>query len=240
VLNGEPSGRNTLRFGEKGMLWLELRVQTKGGYGSYAGSSPNAIDELNAILTEIRALGEIEPDMPGEIEEQIARTEQIYERDFGSASARNLRRVSINVGMIEGGNKVNLIAADSRAEIDIRIPIGVSTQTVLRHLEEMLARHEGASYRLINSAEPNWADPNHPLVRAIQDNAEQALGVRPIPAITMGGTDTRLWRLRGIPAFFYGPAAHNIAAPDEHVTVEELLGTVRVHVLSAYDYLMRA
>jgi hypothetical protein len=28
-----------------------------------------------------------------------------------------------------------------------------------------------------------------------------------------------------------------MGAPDEHVTLDDLFGTVRVHALSAYDYL---
>jgi succinyl-diaminopimelate desuccinylase len=237
LLNGEPSTASTIRTGEKGMLWLEFRVRTTGGYGPYAGSTPNAIDELNEILTELRTLSDLEPDMPGEIEEQIAVSAEIYTRDAGEATGRNLRRVSVNTGLIEGGNKVNLIAAESRAEVDIRLPIGIATQTVLHLIDEILSGHEGASYRIINRAEPNFCDPDHPLVRILQDNAEAALGIRPVPALTIGGTDTRLWRVRGIPAYYYGPTSYNIAAPDEHVTLTDLLGTVRVHVLSAFDYL---
>ena len=32
-LNGEPSSPWTLRFGEKGPLWLEFAVRTKGAHG---------------------------------------------------------------------------------------------------------------------------------------------------------------------------------------------------------------
>ena len=34
-LNGEPSSPWTLRFGEKGPLWLEFTVRTKGAHGAY-------------------------------------------------------------------------------------------------------------------------------------------------------------------------------------------------------------
>ena len=59
----------------------------------------------------------------------------------------------------------------------------------------------------------------------------------PQPITTLAGTDCRYWRHRGIPAYVYGPSPGNMGTKDEGVAVEEFLGTVRTHVLSAYDYL---
>jgi succinyl-diaminopimelate desuccinylase len=58
-----------------------------------------------------------------------------------------------------------------------------------------------------------------------------------MPGISIGGTDCRIWRAKGIPAYVYGPTPNNMGAPDEFVTLDDLLGTVHVHVLSAFDYL---
>ena len=55
--------------------------------------------------------------------------------------------------------------------------------------------------------------------------------------ISLGGTDARLWRQRGIPAYIYGVYPHGMGAADEYCDVEEFLHVVRTHVLSAYDYL---
>ena len=54
-----------------------------------------------------------------------------------------------------------------------------------------------------------------------------------------GGTDARLWRQRGIPALVHGPFPRGMAQADEHVEIEEYLHIVRMHVLSAFDYLSR-
>ena len=67
---------------------------------------------------------------------------------------------------------------------------------------------------------------------------QAARGIRPTPGVSIGGTDCRFWRERGIPAYVYGPSPNNMGAPDEYVSLDDLLGTVRVHALSAYDYLM--
>jgi succinyl-diaminopimelate desuccinylase len=54
----------------------------------------------------------------------------------------------------------------------------------------------------------------------------------------LGGTDSRLWRMRGVPALIYGPAPHNMGAPDEYVQINELIHVVKTHTLTAWDYLM--
>ena len=62
-------------------------------------------------------------------------------------------------------------------------------------------------------------------------------GFTPSPVISLGGTDARLWRQRGIPAYVYGVYPHGMGAADDYCDVEEFLHVVRTHVVSAYDYL---
>jgi succinyl-diaminopimelate desuccinylase len=77
------------------------------------------------------------------------------------------------------------------------------------------------------------------LRREPQRNVEALKGFTPIPIVSLGGTDARLWRYRNIPAYVYGPFPRGMGSTDEHVEIEEFLHIARVHVLSAYDYLMR-
>ncbi len=237
VLNAEPSTPSTIRFGEKGLIWIELNVDTKGGHGGYPQVSANAIKIASAIIGELERLTEITGDMPGEVENHIDAGQEAFDALLGDGATDNLKRVSVNIGMVEGGEKVNMIAAHSRTQIDIRCPIGVSTDQVLRQFDEIIGHYPGTTYRIINRSEPNYVDPQHEMVEILQNNAEAVRGIRPQPNISLGGTDCRLWRQRGVPAFIYGPTPYNMGAPDECVTVDDLLGTVSVHVLSAYDYL---
>jgi succinyl-diaminopimelate desuccinylase len=237
LLNGEPSTPNTVRFGEKGLIWLEMKVETKGGHGGYPQVSPNAIKRTGAIIEELESLSGIEGDMPGEVLEKIEAARADLDAMLGTGATDNLERVSVNIGMIEGGHKMNMIAAHCITQVDIRCPVGVPTDVALRRFEEILRRYEGTSYTVVNQTEPTWVDPSHPMMGIIQRNAEDARGIRPIPTISLGGTDARLWRLRGIPAFVYGPTPYNMGAPDEYALVDDLLGTAQTHVLSAYDYL---
>jgi succinyl-diaminopimelate desuccinylase len=101
----------------------------------------------------------------------------------------------------------------------------------------IVARHPGASMQVMSRQEPRFSDPAHRMVGHIIRNAEAVAGwhVRPIPSLA--GTDARLWRERGVPAFTYGTTATNVAMPDEHTDLAEWLNVVRIQALSALDYL---
>jgi succinyl-diaminopimelate desuccinylase len=240
VLNGEPSTPSTVRFGEKGPLWIEMWVRTKGSHGAYPQASANAIKIAEKIVGELEQLTDTPVNMPPDVREKIEDSRDRLDALLGAGATDNLTRVTVNIGMIDGGTKVNMTAAHCRVEVDIRCPVGVPHAVVLKRFEEILSRHEGTSYRIVGGHEPTSVDPNHEMVRIVQRNAEAVRGIRPFPNISLGGTDCRLWRARGIPAFVYGPTPYNMGAPDEYVTLDDLLGTAHVHVLSAYDYLMGA
>lgn len=237
VLNGEPSTPSAVRFGEKGILWLEMLVAARGGHGGYPQTSPNAIKETSTLLGELDELAAIESEMPREVLKRVEESREAFDARFGTGSTDNLKKVTVNAGLIEGGTKVNMIAAFCRTEIDIRCPVGMPTEFALHRFEEILQRHSGTSYKILNRTEPNYCDPDHEMVRIVQHNAQHVCGIRPSPGIGLGATDCRLWRLKGVPAIVYGPTPYNMGSCDEHVTLDDLFATVRVHVLSSLDFL---
>ena len=237
VLSGEPSTPHFVRYAEKGPLWIELNVQTTGGHGGYPQTSPSAIMVAADVLRDLQALNEIEIRASAAVLASIEESREQLESMFGPGTVDVLTHVTVSTGVIEGGDKVNMIAANCRVEVDLRTPVGVSTDELLGRIDEIVARHEGASYAVINLAESNVCEPDHELVGIIQNNAEAARGIRPMPSPGLGGTDCRLWRYRDIPAYVYGPTPYAMGAPDDHVLIDDLLATVEVHTLSAYDYL---
>jgi succinyl-diaminopimelate desuccinylase len=237
VLNGEPSTARTVRFGERGLLWLEMQVATKGGHGGYPQVSANAIKETADIIRELEELTAIEVTMPGDVREKVEAAREAFDAELGAGATDLLQRVNVNFGMIDGGTRMNMIAAHCRTEVDIRCPVGVDTGVMLRRFEKILERHIGASYSIVRRSEPNYCDPNHEMIQLVQRNAESVRGIHPVPTVGLAGTDCRLWRRKGIPAIVYGPTPHNMGAPDEYATLDDVLGTTSVHVLSAFDYL---
>lgn len=238
VLNGEPSTPWTIRFGEKGPVWLDVLVRGPGGHGAYTHMSRSAIQETADIIRKLEKLAEIEVNLPTDILTRVEDARAELDAALGAGATDVVKQVTVNIGIIQGGVKTNVIAADCRTGVDLRAPVGLSAQTLLSAFEAILAEHPNASYELFKSSEPSVCPPDHEMVRIIQRNAEAVRGIRPKPAISIGGTDCRYWRWQGIPAYVYGPVPHNMGAADEYVTLDDLYGTVRVHVLSAFDYLM--
>jgi succinyl-diaminopimelate desuccinylase len=71
--------------------------------------------------------------------------------------------------------------------------------------------------------------------RAVTDVRGEAAALN----IGSPGTDGRVFRRIGIPVAVFGPQPFNLGAPDEYITVRDYLDTVRVHALSALDFLSR-
>jgi succinyl-diaminopimelate desuccinylase len=239
LLNGEPSSPLTIRFGEKGPLWLKFTVRTKGAHGAYTHLSPSATKLAAKLILDLEDLTALEPSVPVEVADALAGAAAAIDEAQGPGAKDIVQRVTLNIGVIQGGQKVNMVPATCWFEADVRLPPGLGRDEVMAALRRILGRYPEATMEEVNYSAPSVCDPNHEMVGIVRANA-QALG-RPAPApiVSLGGTDARLWRHRGIPAFVHGPFPRGMAQADEHVEIEEYLHIVRMHVLSAFDYLSR-
>lgn len=240
VLNGEPSSPCTIRFGEKAPLWLRFTLRTPGAHGAYTHLSESATKTAARLICDLEVLAGEEVTPPGRIGEVLAASAAAADRAMGAGAAAIVQRYTVNIGTIRGGLKVNMLPGLCSFEADIRLPVGGSKAQVMARVAEILRRYPSATVEDINSSEPAACDPFHAMVGHIQANARAVSGIDPQPVISLGGTDARLWRQRGIPAYVYGPFPRGMGQKDEHVPVEEYLHVVAVHVLSAFDYLARA
>lgn len=236
-LNGEPSSPHSTRFGEKGPLWLKFRVATRGGHAAYVHTSRNAIAIAMAVMSELQTMAGQRADEPPALAAALDAAHDALERAYGTGAAKTVREVTVNFGVIRGGTKVNMIAADCEFEVDVRAPVGMAHAPLLARIDAIVARHPEVSYTIQGGSESNWCDPRSEMFGYVIANASQVSNVTPVRVVSPGGTDARLWRSRGIPAVVYGPSPDSMGAPDEHVTVDELIHVVKTHVLSAFDYL---
>lgn len=240
-LNGEPSGLNNIRFMEKGTLRMVVTVRAPGGHGGYPHLSRNPNKVMAALIGAFDQRFHLrETKLPEAVSRLLTSPEAVavIEAGFGAGAAKLVRQMTFNPGVVRGGLKVNTIPHECVAEFDLRIPVGIERDAVLAEARELCAAHE-ATLEVIeaHSYPPSMADPEHEMVRIIADNAEAATGLRPVPMSSLGGSDSRYWRYAGVPAYLFGPSPVSMGRGDEHVTEQEFLTVVRVHLLSAYDYL---
>ncbi|NJO24461.1 MAG: M20 family metallopeptidase [Sphingomonadales bacterium] len=237
LLNGEPSSPFSVRFGEKGPLWLEVTVKTPGAHGAYTHASKSATKTAMAIASELEKLGEIKPELSDNVRTAIDAGRATMDRAMGPGAGDIVDKVTLNIGTIKGGVKVNMVPSSAILEPDIRLPLGVTRQRVLAEVEKIMKAFPEATVKETNCNPPSWVDPDCEIIRIVQKNVEALRGFKPQPIVSLGGTDARLWRYRNIQACVYGPFPNGMGSIDEHVDIEDFLHIVRTHVLSAYDFL---
>ena len=238
-LNGEPSGMSTVRFGEKGPLWLEFRVRTPGAHGAYTHMSRSANRIAGELVTELSRLEGMAVPALGNLEPAIASAATMIDNEYGEGAAGIVRKVTINPGLMTGGVKVNMVAAECRMQVDIRVPNGLTAADILPKVDEIVGRYPGVTYSVLLSEAPAWTPPDTEMIDYVRQNAKRLSGMDPAPIISLGATDARLWRYKGVPAVVYGPAPRGMGSIDERVPVEEFIHIVKCHVLSAFDYLRK-
>ena len=237
-INGEPSSPYTLRFGEKGILWLRVTVRAPGAHGAYTHLSANPIKIAAKLATDLESLKDISVPYPSDLAKAILDGRQAAEKALGPGGADVMSRVSVNIGVISGGLKVNMIPRECTFELDLRIPPGLSKDDVMPYVERIVSRHSGAEVEEIRYDGPLWSPPTGEMAEIIRNNA-RLLGIDPKPIISLGGSDLKFWRERGTPSYYYGPTNHGMGTIDEYVEVEELIHLTKVHLLSAYEYLSK-
>ena len=239
LLNGEPSGAHVVRFGEKGALWLRVTVQTPGGHGAYPHVSPSAIEKAYELITDLKKLADMVIEEPEPVVSALERSREQYDLSYGEGASELARKTTINIGTIVGGSRVNMIASRCTFEVDIRLPNGAEVDQFFAAIDALKEKHS-FSYEVILLNHPNWNDPDNELAQIVTETAADITNIRPVPAVSLGNTDARLWRYKNIPAVVYGPAPRGMGSTDEHVPVEEALNIVRCHAISAALYLLRS
>ncbi|MGY6633096.1 MAG: M20/M25/M40 family metallo-hydrolase [Alkalilacustris sp.] len=239
VLNGEPSSPFTIRFAEKGNLWLRLRVETAGAHGAYVHATRSASRIAMDLVQRLEAVCDMAVPLPNALARAVAEGREATDIAMGPGAADVVPRVTLNVGVIRSGLKVNMIPSLAEVELDFRLPPGMGRDALWDRVQEIASEVPEARIEEIGHAAPSQCDPDGEMVGILQDTVAALQGHRPVPVVSLGGTDARLWRWRGIPAYVYGPFPHGMGSADEHVAIEELLHIVRSHVIAAYRYLSR-
>jgi succinyl-diaminopimelate desuccinylase len=237
LLNGEPSSPFSVRFGEKGPLWLEISVHTPGAHGAYTHASKSATKTAMAIAAALEQLGDIRPQLSDNVLSAVDAGRATMDRAMGPGAGAIVDKVTLNIGTIKGGAKVNMVPSSAALEVDIRLPLGVTKEEIMAAIGKIMAAFPEATVKEINCNLPSWVDPDCEIIRIVQQNVEALRGFRPQPIVSLGGTDARLWRYRNIQACVYGPFPHGMGSFDEHVDIEDFLHIVRTHALSACDFL---
>jgi succinyl-diaminopimelate desuccinylase len=237
MISADVGSPAVIRFGEKGLFWAEIEATGSPAHGAHVHKGVNAIDRLCDALARLRGLEQLSIDAPASVLAAIDAAKSVSEPLSGAGESDVLKRVTVNVGTIEGGVSPNLVPSKALAKVDIRVPVGLSTGDIDRFITERVGAAEGVAVRVLQRYEPNFTDPSHEIVRVVATAAEEVLAVRPVVNMRVGASDARHYRHSGIPAVIFGPTPFNMGGPDEYVLIDELMSVAKVHALAALDFL---
>jgi len=237
MLNGEPTSCELISFAEKGRVWLETEANGLGAHGAYTHMGDNAIQKMIYFLKDLEELKTLNIISPTDVARILEEGREVVDAMKGKGATDVLMGITVNFGKISGGTKINMVAEHCRAEVDIRLPQGVSTHPILQEVNERASRYKGITYKILHENDPFFTPPDHEIFTLLKRNAEAIRGGPVLLSSGIGGTDAKHFRSKNIPCAIYGPRSHSMGGPDEHITVDDLILTTKIHTVTSLDYL---
>jgi succinyl-diaminopimelate desuccinylase len=114
IVVGEPTGLR-VGYAEKGVLDVAIETRGRAAHGAMPQLGENALTKLMRIL----------------------RTLETFR---GRVAHPELGSVTINVGTLSGGSRVNVVPSRAVAEVDVRFPPPYTVEELYREVEEHLKR----------------------------------------------------------------------------------------------------
>jgi len=200
---------------QKGLVHLLVRIKGKKAHGAYPWLGINAIDIAAKIITDLK-------------KQKIH-----YKKN------RYLRQPTVNIGTINGGDKVNVVSDWCEFQLDFRFLPGTNEKHFLQNLKRTISRYSRDFKIEIQGIQaPYYINPKHPLVSHLVQ-AMRKVKVKPRISGSEGATVITFFKARNIPAIATGfgtKACAHIA--DEYARISNLYkgSQVLVEFLKNYEF----
>ncbi|MQC18161.1 MAG: M20/M25/M40 family metallo-hydrolase [Chloroflexi bacterium] len=242
--NGVSREVYSVATNEKQVCWLRLTAVGVAGHGSVAHDPENnsavtlarAIDRLARWERPVTFVAETEAwasrlsaaGILPSIDDRTALDATIRSSPPLAAMFSN----TLNVTMVESGIKANVIPARSTAVLDCRLLPGQSRDEWRQQVVDCIAdeRIEVTFHEQVEGEEEPasvpWDTELYRVIESVIHEANEEAIV--VPSMTVGGTDNRFLRARGIPAYGFAPCVLSpeeragFHGNDEFITVENL------------------
>jgi len=228
----EPTPPLNPNIGQKGLVRLHLTFTGEPGHGSlYPVKGVSAIMEAYSLL---RFLGELhqkeyhpdDSELAGLIHDSSAILRDLLHMDETEVI---LTRLMFNPGLIEGGEKANIIAQRCTLELDLRLPWGCSPAGLLDVIRAHAPRAEVSVMGSMSA--PSITPRQSRIVSRLLEEIGKVQGSPAAPIVQWAASDARFLRNEGFSVVEYGPgeipALHAI---NEYVTIDSLENAARVYL----------
>ncbi|MDI6893845.1 MAG: ArgE/DapE family deacylase [Bacillota bacterium] len=241
-LIGEPSPPLNPTVGQKGSCWLEITVAGKAAHGSTAPlGGDNAIVTASRVVLALQDVWHLEVWLPPDVEPLVRSSAEWMMRAGEGRYAQLLDHISVNVGVIQGGRKINMVPDQCVLHVDCRLPFGVEPADLLRRVRALLAGRvpggDRVEVRLLRGGTASFTAPEELIVQAVLEGIRLVKGAEAQPILQWASSDARHFRRFGIPTLQYGPAhLETIHAVDERVAIADLVDATCVYATALLRY----
>ena len=239
MICGDVGSPLVVRFGEKGLVWIEIEAEGSPAHGAHVHKGVNAIDRLRAALDALKTLEALTPNAPQSRHGRHRRREGCFRAAFGSRGGRDARAphrqyrhdfrrrlAQSRAGPSQRRRRHSRARRDHAGGGDrgaASLPSIRSTALSWRIVAKLSAKCDRA--RTTRSSERRCEPPR------------SCSGEAPVVNMRVGASDARLYRMFGVPSVVFGCTPFNMGGPDEHILVDELVAVAQVHALAAFDFL---
>ncbi len=221
LISGEGPGYMQIAPAEKGLLWLDITATGGGGHSSGARAGETAIARLVNGLLEIDEINDLYATVPSEI------------AGISGGDGNLGLRVSLNAGTVNAGGVRSLIASRAAAEIDIRLPPGISSDEIERRVRASFEGVQGIEITAVKRWDANWTAFDNAVVSNVLNAAREIRDTPPVFVVRLPGSDARRWRDLGVPAVCYGPQPTLSAGVDDYAGEQDVVDCARVYARAA-------
>lgn len=233
---------------EKGSAGRRLVVRGVPGHASIPYGAQSAAVQVGEVLQRLALvepaieLGElwdafvaarvVDAELAERLRDPVRLDTALHDLGGISGYAHAISRTTISPTVLRSGAVHNVIPGEARVDLDIRTLPGVTDEEVDALLTEMLGPlADRVEIRHLHGWAATASPVDTPLFAAIERAVGAVAGAPVVPNLAAGGSDARLFRALGVPAYGFGLLAldwsyeryrRHIHGNDERISIDSI------------------
>ena len=214
-------GHVAIEVAEKGSAGRRLVVRGKPGHASIPYGAESAAYRVGEVLHRLREVMPIaqlgplwnrfvaarieDPELAERLRDPVRLDAALPQLGGIAGYAHAVSRITISPTVLRAGTTHNVIPAVGTIDLDIRTLPGTSDEEVDELLSEVLGEWaDDVEIEHLRGWAATASPADTPLFAAIERAVEEVAGAPVVPIMAAGGSDARVLRELGIPAYGYG------------------------------------
>lgn len=218
---GEGYSGDFVSCGNKGVLWLQIKIKGKSSHACQWYKGINAFENMI--------------DVGGELKKLKFRLQKRMTKYYTKNPKDRFASLVLG-GDINGPNKVNMVPSFFSFSIDRRVLPEENIENCEKEIKNLIEKFNKKYHIEIKTVVKERAvvvNEDEPLCKCIACSIEKVFNKKAKFAVSPGGTDMRFFAYKDIPAIGYGAmGAERAHADDEFIYIDSILDTAKVYALT--------